>query len=205
MIEQIIEQTTQREITDQQIFNAAKTGDIEKLDTLLTFNKQFDIKQLKDQEGSTPLHEAARNWHLSVVKRLIEYGAEVNAKDQSGSTPLHRAVAPRKTCYEENLQLVQSLVQGGADWNLEDNSQITPLQAAARLGQINVVQFLLEEDHKRVKTLQLASVASSFYFIQRNNYSLAWIKQFLGFSILYDLLPTLFCVPCFICISKVSR
>ena len=42
--------------------------------------------------GSTPLHLAAREARLSVVKYLVERGANVNVRDNHGNTPLHEAV-----------------------------------------------------------------------------------------------------------------
>jgi ankyrin repeat protein len=43
------------------------------------------------QGGSTPLHSAAANGHLDVVKFLVAQQAEVNAKETDGWTPLHLA------------------------------------------------------------------------------------------------------------------
>ena len=42
----------------------------------------------KDNNGRTPLHQAAIEGHLAVVQSLVEQGAEVKAKDAFGLTPL---------------------------------------------------------------------------------------------------------------------
>lgn len=45
----------------------------------------------RDSSGSTPLHEAVKGGHLSVAKRLIDLGADVEAKDNASQTILHIA------------------------------------------------------------------------------------------------------------------
>jgi hypothetical protein len=42
--------------------------------------------------GNVPLHIAAQNGHLDLVKMLIEYKAVVNDQNLKGNTPLHMAV-----------------------------------------------------------------------------------------------------------------
>lgn len=46
----------------------------------------------KGLDNQTPLHDAAVNGHVKVVKLLVERGADVNAKNMKGKTPLD--VAP---------------------------------------------------------------------------------------------------------------
>lgn len=57
----------------------------------------FPVKQqaevnAKKSDGWTPLHLAAANGYLDVVKFLVEQRAEVNAKDTFWSTPVHVAI-----------------------------------------------------------------------------------------------------------------
>lgn len=40
-----------------------------------------------------PLHEAAREGHLEIVKLLIEHGADINTRDTDGKTPRDLALA----------------------------------------------------------------------------------------------------------------
>jgi ankyrin repeat protein len=46
----------------------------------------------KDNNGWTPLHEAARKGHKEVVELLIAKGADLNAKDFGDTTPLDWAI-----------------------------------------------------------------------------------------------------------------
>ena len=41
--------------------------------------------------AKTPLHEAAENWNLAVVRYLCEQGADKEARDVDDWTPLHGA------------------------------------------------------------------------------------------------------------------
>lgn len=48
-----------------------------------------DVKY--DLWKQTPLHFAAEEGHMNVVKLLIDHIADVNMKDKFGDTPIHRA------------------------------------------------------------------------------------------------------------------
>ncbi|KAL0170485.1 hypothetical protein M9458_035081, partial [Cirrhinus mrigala] len=43
-------------------------------------------------DGRTPLHIAACEGHLNVVRYLLNKGVTINVKDRFGDTPLHNAV-----------------------------------------------------------------------------------------------------------------
>lgn len=71
---------------------------------------------------STPLHWAAEHGLYSIVAKLLDNGAAVDAADQFGRTPLHLAVP-----YTDVAQL---LIDAGAEVNAADIFGRTPLHAA---------------------------------------------------------------------------
>ena len=105
-----------------------------------------------DNDGSTPLHIAARarlylgGENPAIVQKLLDAGADLNAVDNDGSTPLH--IAARGCLYlgEENpaiVAIVQKLLDAGADLNAVDNDGRTPLHWAAQ-GKTGVATVLLK-------------------------------------------------------------
>jgi ankyrin repeat protein len=69
---------------------AAEIGDLGKLKVLLTHNS--DLASIKDSDGQTPLHRAAKNGHRNIVEWLLSNNTEVNTEDKNGMTALSCAV-----------------------------------------------------------------------------------------------------------------
>ena len=60
------------------LHQAAKTGDIKLLQSLITSGANVNEKDLNTW---TPLHEAAHNGNIEAAELLISNGADVNSKD----------------------------------------------------------------------------------------------------------------------------
>ena len=75
--------------------------------------------------NTTPLHHAAEEGHIEVVRLLLDRGAAPNAREDIGDmTPLHHAA---QLGY---LEAVRLLLDRGGDPNARDEDGETPLDLA---------------------------------------------------------------------------
>ena len=86
---------------------------------------------------NTPLHYAMRSGQLSIVKALVEAGAQIDNKNFYNDTPLSVA------CQLGHLEIAEYLIEKGANIHGVDKQQRTPLIRACQNGQIHVVSMLL--------------------------------------------------------------
>ncbi len=88
-----------------------------------------DIEGRCSEDGSRPLHLAAKDAVCDVMNTLLQRGANVNAKDNMGRTPLHR-VASSTAEVVKAVQAMEILVTGGADGTVKDADGKTPAKLA---------------------------------------------------------------------------
>lgn len=94
---------------DGQLFDAARTGSVEKLTALLDAHPDKLLTRDKPYEH-TLLHVAARNGHLAAVELLLERGLDANAREKGDNTyPMHWAAAGG------HPDVVQRLADAGGD------------------------------------------------------------------------------------------
>lgn len=89
-------------------------------------------------EGQPPLHSAAEEGQLDVVKMLLGMDADLSQQDENGRTALMYAAEEGQT------SVVQLLVEKGAKVNQQDKNGRTALSYAAGERQTEVVRFLLD-------------------------------------------------------------
>ena len=94
--------------------------------------------EARDEDGDTPLHNAAYNGHVGAIAALLEAGADLEARDENGATPLHWAAG------EGHAGVIAALLEAGADPRARDESSATPLHWAADEGDAGVIAALLE-------------------------------------------------------------
>ncbi|TGL64642.1 ankyrin repeat domain-containing protein [Leptospira sarikeiensis] len=124
------------------LFEAAALGEEGRVRELVEPNP--GIAHSYSSDGWTPLHLASHFGRLSIIKYLIEKGADIHAQSKSklsiGNTALHSAVASWRA------DAVALLLENGADPNFTQDGGFSPLHiAASRQGSEEIVSLLLQK------------------------------------------------------------
>ena len=133
---------------DEKFAKSIKDGDLESI--------QDDIKRGVDINvwlpGMTfkPIHVAVNTGNLDIVKLLLDKGAKINDKDMNDYSPIHHAANRKKNhnSMEINAKLIDIanlLIDRGANLNVNSNSDDTPLDLAARNGDLEMVELLINK------------------------------------------------------------
>ncbi|CAF3561497.1 unnamed protein product [Rotaria sp. Silwood1] len=127
-------------ITDLQLqlLEASKSGDLDVVKRVLTFNPS--LVNCRDVQGrnSTPLHFAAGYNRLQVVEYLLAMGADVTARDKGGLVPLHNS------CSYGHLEVTALLLNNGASSQVTDLWKVTPLHESAAKGKFEICKLLIK-------------------------------------------------------------
>jgi ankyrin repeat protein len=152
------------------ILVAATVGKTEEVAEFLRTDKE--ALRAKDWAGLTPLHRAAGEGQLKVMRLLLDAGAEADSRNDDGWTPLHVAAVygradacalllERKARVDRpldssgtqpihfaamhgRLEVVKLLVEKGANVDARDHRKCAPLHEAAAEGRLAVVKWLVE-------------------------------------------------------------
>ena len=94
---------------------------------------------VRDEDGRTPLHRAARNADGELVTLLLAAGADADAADAGGRAPLHEA------CARAHVENVLALLDHGADPRRADADGGSPLDVARAAGRRKILAVLPEQ------------------------------------------------------------
>ena len=120
------------------IHDAARSGDVKTVETLLKEHPDL-VSSKEEKYGQTPLHIAAFNNRVDVVKILIANKADVNAQANNGATPLHLAAA------KGNKDIIELLLANKANIDAVDHDGWSPLHSAVTWGQKDVEDLLRKD------------------------------------------------------------
>ena len=76
----------------------------------------------KNDDGETPLHNAAEKGQVEFAKALLVAGADASAKNDGGQTPLYESVTRK-----DQVQTVEALLTADSDVNAKDKCDRMPL------------------------------------------------------------------------------
>lgn len=140
--------------------NAAAQGHNSCVELLLEARADPDPPLPKGVKKGSPLSVASRNSSDTLLlKRLLEFGADVNSPTVEGKTPLFHAAR------NDNASFVILLLEYGADINAMSTSGETPLTTAITFNSHNVLRLFLDRWHEysvcpRLKGPNLLGVAA---------------------------------------------
>lgn len=174
---------------------AALTGRLDIIEYHL--EKGFDVNAA-DKDGWTPLMYAACEGRLNVIECLLKYDADIRARAVTlGVGAIHIAAA------NGNRNVVSFLLKMGEDINAPDNMNWTPLHHAAKEGELETVQFLVDNNadiYAKSNDLQPIHVAIQYghknvveYFVSKdiNNYERMEFFQLMRHAIIYNKLDVI--------------
>ncbi len=128
-------------------------------------NYKIDVN-IKDNVNYTPLHYAAENKNLEVIKFLIaQEGIDIDAKNNRNWTPLFSAVL------SDNLESIKLLLsQKKIDVNIKDNDGLDPLCfAVMRNNSIGTIKLLLSHPKIDVNKKYDDDITIFHIAVQRGN------------------------------------
>ncbi|KAF8777580.1 Poly [ADP-ribose] polymerase tankyrase-2 like protein [Argiope bruennichi] len=127
----------------EKLFRYVKLGNF--VEVKKCIQQQRCIVNAKDNDGHHPLHWAASNGHISIVKLLLETGADPTYVTNKGNTPLHIAVS------KGFLVITEVLLQFIACDELDNfinaptlGTGATSLHVAAKKGFRDIIKILLK-------------------------------------------------------------
>ncbi|CAJ1449826.1 unnamed protein product [Effrenium voratum] len=135
------------------LHSAAKTGDADELVKLLDEPVNPDTMR----EGSSALDTAAARGHVTIIRHLIEAGANVVGA-------LHSAAREGQLC------AVECLLQLGADKDAANDQWLTPLHVAAMNCQCDIVTCLVEARADPNKTDRKGRTAKQLAYDQNHHH-----------------------------------
>ncbi|MEY4641790.1 MAG: hypothetical protein RLZZ227_1784 [Pseudomonadota bacterium] len=101
---------------------------------------------------ATAIMRAAFSSDLELVQLLLMFGADPHIKSSDNETTLAAAAGlgwvhgfHKDRSLDDRLEIIKILVELGMDVNWQDNYGISPLMVAANLGNVPIIEYLIEQ------------------------------------------------------------
>lgn len=160
--------TDGRKKINGKLHNAVMLGDSEAVRVLLARDADADDA---DQDGHTPLIEAAWRGYPRIVDALVNVGAKLDARDGSGKDAISWAAINGHT------RVIEKLAAAGAAMDIPDADGFTPLMRAAWNGHEGVVRVLMAAGADPNRRNRFGSSARDYAREQRQGRVLALLSR----------------------------
>lgn len=120
----------------ERFFNAAESGDEQRLLTLIEANPE--LLNQRNQDNQNALFPSIFSGDPECVKILVEQGIDISSTDNRGWTPLHEAT------YNGTIEMVRLLLTRNVDLNARDHDGVTPLHWPCADGWEECAKVLLD-------------------------------------------------------------
>ncbi|WP_367363763.1 ankyrin repeat domain-containing protein [Candidatus Tisiphia endosymbiont of Nedyus quadrimaculatus] len=119
--------------------------------------------------GEKLLFAACRHNRFDMIKKLLDFGVDVNATDIDKVTPLHEFIQymPHRGTFSFNdlgysgLEVVQELICRGANVNATSRHNSTALCKAAHLGAVSIVEELIKNSAQSIMPISYAQTVDT--------------------------------------------
>jgi ankyrin repeat protein len=130
------------------------------------------------------LHEAINLMDIRIIKKLLEYNANINIQNAKLQTPLFRAifiVIQNNISSKVYLPIIQLLLENGANPNLAAIDQITTLHLAAMSNLLDIIKLLLKFN-VNVNIIDEEGYTALMYATNKDNMNVEIIKLLISLS-----------------------
>lgn len=146
-LQNALQKTKNDEDNIKDLLEAAKDGDVIKLNALIAGNAKINLNAkgapgLYGDKGWGAIHIAAAEGRSEFIKILLKNQARLNEADKDVNSPLHLAAQ------FGHFDSVKILLENGAEINQFSKGGRTPLHDALLGGHINIVELLLKKGAK---------------------------------------------------------
>ena len=121
----------------------------------LLLQRGIDVN-MQDKDRDSPLHSAAYNGKLEIIRVLLKHGATANAKNDRDETPLHQVSQGEYESQADGVRIAQLLLDRGVYVNAQDKNGVTPLHLASWCGKLEIARLLAE--HVTLKNNRVRAV-----------------------------------------------
>jgi uncharacterized protein len=134
------------------LYSTAIDGNPDVIEFLSKKDTDFEISfSDSHDEDATPLIVSAFSRNISVVRALLDFGANVDSRNGQNQTALMFSVKPRNALESKNsarvenqVEIIRMLLKAGADPNAQDNESQTALEIAYQSNAANEVISVLQ-------------------------------------------------------------